>query len=136
MITANARTTANRNARLSGSRAMSSPSWRWIDAPDVRGTNHERCVNYFTLARNAPAATNINSGAAVVALMRPKRDRWGRLQRQCWRAFIANAAVELIALAPAFAALKGRADALFISADPLVFSNRIHINILAAAARL
>jgi len=39
-------------------------------------------------------------------------------------------------IAPAFAALKGRADALFISADPLVFSNRIHINILAAAARL
>ena len=39
-------------------------------------------------------------------------------------------------IAPAFAALKGRADALFIAADPLVFSNRIHINILAAAARL
>jgi len=39
-------------------------------------------------------------------------------------------------IVPAFAALKGRADALFIAADPLVFSNRIHINILAAAARL
>jgi putative ABC transport system substrate-binding protein len=39
-------------------------------------------------------------------------------------------------IAPAFEALKGRADALLVSPEPLVFSNRIRINILAAAARL
>jgi putative tryptophan/tyrosine transport system substrate-binding protein len=39
-------------------------------------------------------------------------------------------------IAPAFAALKGRADALLVCAEPLVFTNRIRINILAAAARL
>jgi putative ABC transport system substrate-binding protein len=39
-------------------------------------------------------------------------------------------------IAPALAALKGRADALLVCAEPLVFTNRIRINILAAAARL
>jgi putative ABC transport system substrate-binding protein len=37
---------------------------------------------------------------------------------------------------PAFDALKGRADALFVTPEPLVLTNRIRINILAAAARL
>ena len=37
---------------------------------------------------------------------------------------------------PAFEALKGHADALFVVPEPLVFTNRIRINILAAAARL
>jgi putative ABC transport system substrate-binding protein len=37
---------------------------------------------------------------------------------------------------PAFEALKGRADALFVTPEPLVLTNRIRINILAAAARL
>jgi putative ABC transport system substrate-binding protein len=37
---------------------------------------------------------------------------------------------------PAFEALKGRADALFVTPEPLVLTNRTHINILAAAARL
>jgi putative tryptophan/tyrosine transport system substrate-binding protein len=39
-------------------------------------------------------------------------------------------------IAPAFEALKGRADALLVPPEPLMFSNRIRINILAAAARL
>jgi putative tryptophan/tyrosine transport system substrate-binding protein len=39
-------------------------------------------------------------------------------------------------IAPGFEALRGRADALFICTDPLVLSNRIGINILAAAMRL
>ena len=37
---------------------------------------------------------------------------------------------------PAFEPLKGHADALFVVPEPLVFTNRIRINILAAAARL
>jgi putative tryptophan/tyrosine transport system substrate-binding protein len=36
----------------------------------------------------------------------------------------------------AFEGLKGRADALFVPPEPLVFANRIRINILAAFARL
>jgi putative tryptophan/tyrosine transport system substrate-binding protein len=39
-------------------------------------------------------------------------------------------------IAPALEALKGRADALFVPPEPLVFANRIRINILAASARL
>jgi ABC-type uncharacterized transport system substrate-binding protein len=39
-------------------------------------------------------------------------------------------------IAPAFEALKGRADALFLCADPLVNTNRTRINILAVGARL
>jgi ABC-type uncharacterized transport system substrate-binding protein len=39
-------------------------------------------------------------------------------------------------IAPVFAALKGRADALLVPPEPLVFINRIRINIVAAAAHL
>ena len=39
-------------------------------------------------------------------------------------------------IASAFDRLKGRADALYVCTDPLVFTNRVRINILAAAARL
>jgi putative ABC transport system substrate-binding protein len=37
-------------------------------------------------------------------------------------------------IAPAFDALKGLADALYVSGDPLVNTNRVHINDLALAA--
>jgi putative ABC transport system substrate-binding protein len=39
-------------------------------------------------------------------------------------------------IAPAFAALKGRAGALSVINDPLVFTNRLRISILALGARL
>jgi putative tryptophan/tyrosine transport system substrate-binding protein len=39
-------------------------------------------------------------------------------------------------IAPAFEALKGRADTLYVCADPLLSSNRIRINTLALGARL
>jgi putative ABC transport system substrate-binding protein len=39
-------------------------------------------------------------------------------------------------IAPAFAALKGRAEALYLPIDPLVNSHRFRINTLALAARL
>jgi putative tryptophan/tyrosine transport system substrate-binding protein len=39
-------------------------------------------------------------------------------------------------IAPAFDALKGRADALYLSPDPLMSTNRTRINILAVGARL
>ena len=39
-------------------------------------------------------------------------------------------------ITPAFGALKGKADALYAGADPLVNSSRIRINILALGARL
>src|SRR5262249_1155952 len=38
-------------------------------------------------------------------------------------------------IAPAFEALKGRADALYVLPDPLVTANRLRINILALGAR-
>ena len=39
-------------------------------------------------------------------------------------------------IAPAFEALKGHADALYVCSDPLLNTNRNRLNILAAAARL
>jgi ABC-type uncharacterized transport system substrate-binding protein len=39
-------------------------------------------------------------------------------------------------IAPAFDALKGRADALYVCGDPLLLTNRIRINTLAQGARL
>ena len=39
-------------------------------------------------------------------------------------------------IAPAFEALKGRAEALYVVADPLITSNRLRINILALGAHL
>jgi putative tryptophan/tyrosine transport system substrate-binding protein len=39
-------------------------------------------------------------------------------------------------IVPAFEALRGRADALYVCIDPLVATNRIRINTLAAASRL
>jgi putative ABC transport system substrate-binding protein len=39
-------------------------------------------------------------------------------------------------IAPAFEALKGRADALYVCADPLVVTHQVRINTLALAARL
>jgi ABC-type uncharacterized transport system substrate-binding protein len=39
-------------------------------------------------------------------------------------------------ISPAIDALKGRADALYVCADPLVNTHRIGVNILAVAARL
>ena len=39
-------------------------------------------------------------------------------------------------IAPAFDAFKGRAEALYVVGDPLVSTNRVHINTLALGARL
>jgi putative ABC transport system substrate-binding protein len=39
-------------------------------------------------------------------------------------------------IAPAFEAFKGRAEALYVIAEPLITSNRLRINILALGARL
>ena len=39
-------------------------------------------------------------------------------------------------IAPAFEQLNGRAQALYVCPDPLVFINRLHINTLAQGARL
>jgi putative ABC transport system substrate-binding protein len=39
-------------------------------------------------------------------------------------------------IAPAFETIKGRVDALYVSAVPLVNTNRVRINTLALAARL
>jgi ABC-type uncharacterized transport system substrate-binding protein len=39
-------------------------------------------------------------------------------------------------IAPAFEALKGRSDALYVCADPLVVTHQVRINTLALAARL
>jgi len=39
-------------------------------------------------------------------------------------------------IAPAFGALQGRADALYVAADPLLNTNRIRVSTLAPGARL
>jgi len=49
---------------------------------------------------------------------------------------IANGFCGVGAIAPAFDALKGRGDALYVVADPLVTTHRIRISTLALGARL
>jgi putative ABC transport system substrate-binding protein len=39
-------------------------------------------------------------------------------------------------IVPAFEALKGRAEALYVASDPLLYANRVRINTLALGARL
>ena len=39
-------------------------------------------------------------------------------------------------IAPAFEAIKGRAEALYVCIDPLVTTNGVHVNTLAVGARL
>jgi len=39
-------------------------------------------------------------------------------------------------IVPAFGALKGRAEALYVASDPLLYANRVRINTLALGARL
>jgi putative ABC transport system substrate-binding protein len=60
------------------------------------------------------------------------------------RTFAERGGIEVVTLeirraediGPAFDALKGRADALYICSDPLVNANRVRINTLALAGRL
>jgi hypothetical protein len=51
MITANPRTTANLNARLSCAMFCPPGTRAHFAISNFRGENCERCVNYFTLAR-------------------------------------------------------------------------------------
>jgi putative ABC transport system substrate-binding protein len=63
----------------------------------------------------------------------------GEVQTAARRLSVENIAIEIQQakdIAPAIAALKGRVEALYVAADPLLTTNRIAINTLAVGARL
>ena len=64
MIAANARTTTNLNARLSGSCAISA-SWHQVDERDFRKGNRERCASCFTLAQKNAQVVGADRQAAL-----------------------------------------------------------------------
>ena len=69
----------------------------------------------------------------------PPRWKWARFKQRPARLASKSLASEIRRpedIAPAFEALKGRAEALYVCNDPLVTTNRIRINTLALGMRL
>ena len=102
-----------------------------LQLPDLAGKRVELLREVVpTLGRLAVMA-NVGYPAAVLEM--------GEVQA-AGRAFGLDVAVLEVRraadIAPAFETLKGRAQALYVAADPLVTANRIRINTLALGARL
>jgi putative ABC transport system substrate-binding protein len=78
-------------------------------------------------------AIMVNSGASAASLEMDEAQAAAKMLGLDIAAFEIRRAEDI---APAFEALKGRAEALYVVADPLITSNRLRINILALGARL
>ena len=88
-------------------------------------------------ARSSPVSAGWRSWP--MSAIPPRCVRWARFRRRPTRSASRPAALEIRRaedIAPAFEALKGRADALYVCVDALLFTNRVRINTLALAARL
>jgi len=82
-------------------------------------------LHRIALMGNAHSPNSVNEMSEVEATI-------GRLGFQFLRKPI-NRAEDI---APAFDTLKGRADALYVSGDPLINTNRVYINTLALTTRI
>ena len=78
-------------------------------------------------------AIMVNPGASASILEMDEAQAAGKMLGLDIAAFEIRRAEDIV---PAFEALKGRAEALYVVADPLITSNRLRINILALGARL
>jgi len=78
-------------------------------------------------------AIMVNSGASAASLEMDEAQAAAKMLGLDIAAFEIRRAEDI---APAFEALKGRAEALYVVADPLITSNRLRINILALGAHL
>ena len=102
-----------------------------IQATDLAGKRLELLREVVPGLRRLAIMANVGNPAAVLEM--------GEVQAAARTLGLEVATLEIRRaedIAPAFEALKGRADALYVCADPLVNTNRIRINTLALGARL
>ena len=102
-----------------------------IQATDLAGKRLELLREVVPGLRRLAIMANVGNPGAVLEM--------GEVQAAARTLGLEVATLEIRRaedIAPAFEALKGRADALYVCADPLVITNRIRINTLALGARL
>ena len=102
-----------------------------IQATDLAGKRLELLREVVPGLRRLAIMANVGNPAAVLEM--------GEVQAAARTLGLEVVTLEIRRaedIAPAFEALKGRADALYVCADPLVNTNRIRINTLALGARL
>jgi putative tryptophan/tyrosine transport system substrate-binding protein len=100
-------------------------------APDLAGKRLELLREVVHGLRRLAILTNVDYPAAVQE-MREAQAAAGTLGLEVATLEIRRAGD----IVPAFEALKGRADALYVCVDPVLAANRIRINTLANVARL
>jgi putative ABC transport system substrate-binding protein len=102
-----------------------------LDAADLTGKRLELLHEVLPNLRRLAVIANVGYPAAVLEI--------ARVQAAAHTLGLDVATLEIRRaedIAPAFEALKGRSDALYVVAEPLVSTNRIRINTLALGARL
>ena len=102
-----------------------------IQAPDLAGKRLELLRQVVPGLRRLAILGNVGSPAIVLEM--------SEVQATARTLGLEVAAAEIrraADIAPAFEALKGRAEALYVCGDPLVTTNLIRINTLALSARL
>ena len=100
-----------------------------LQATDLAGKRVELLREVVPGLRRMAIMANVGAPAAVVEI--------GEVQAAARTVGLEVATSEIRRaedIAPAFEALKGRAEALYVAADPLINSNRLRINILALGA--
>ena len=111
-------------------RAATSPACRSRRA-DLAGKRLELLREVVPGLRRLAILANVGNPAAVLEM--------GEVQAAARTLGLEVATLEIRRaedIAPAFEALKGRAEALYVAVDPLMITNRIRINTLALGARL
>ena len=102
-----------------------------IQATDLAGKRLELLREVVPGLRRLAIMANVGNPGAVLEM--------GEVQAAARTLGLEVATLEIRRaedIAPAFEALKGRAEALYVCGDPLVNANRIRINTLALGARL
>jgi putative ABC transport system substrate-binding protein len=102
-----------------------------VQAPDLAGKRLELLREVVPGLRRLAILANAGYPAAVVEM-----DEAQTTARRLGLEVATHAIRRAEDIAPAFEALKGHADALYVCTDPLVGTNRIRINTLALGARL
>jgi putative ABC transport system substrate-binding protein len=102
-----------------------------LQAPDLAGKRLELLSEVVPSLHRLEIMANVGYSAA-----RLEMDAVGTTARALGLAVSTSEIRRAEDIIPAFEALKGRADALYVVAEPLISSNRTPINTLAIAARL
>jgi putative tryptophan/tyrosine transport system substrate-binding protein len=102
-----------------------------IQAPDLTGKRLELLCEVMPALRRLAIMANAGNPTDTLQLDEA-RAAASKLGLEVFPAEIRRAED----IGPSFEALKGRADALYVSGDPLMVTNRIRINTLAQNARL